>query len=283
LIEPTLRTISIRGVALALWEWPGDGPPLIFAHATGFHARCWDQVIRRLPGRHAYAMDLRGHGRSAKPEPPYPWRAFGRDIAELAELLDISGAIGVGHSMGGHSIVSSALQRPKTYSSLFLIDPTIFAPEVYGRKPLDSSFISRRRRYWNSPSEMFENFKARPPFAQWNPDVLRDYCEFGLLPSGTEFELACPPLVEASIYPLSSAVESNLHAELPNLTQDVVVVRGGIPWRIDRFDLNSSPTDPLLASRLRHATDILREGRSHYIPMETPDWVAEEISKSVPQ
>jgi lipase len=235
-------------------------------------------VTRALPGRRAIAIDLRGHGRSTKPEPPYPWRAFGQDVAEIAAHFGITGAIGIGHSMGGHSIVSSCIDRPETYSALCLIDPTIFAPGIYGKAPLDAAFITRRRRYWNSPSEMFQNFSVRPPFAQWKPEVLRDYCEFGLLPSGSEFELACPPLVEASIYPQSVNPASDLHAHIPSISQSVVVIRGGIPWNLERFDLNSSPTDPGLASRFPNARDILLEGRSHFIPMETPEWVAEQIA-----
>ena len=126
---------------------------------------------------------------------------------------------------------------------------------------------------------MFESFSGRPPFAQWQPEVLRDYCEYGLLPAGTEFELACPPLVEASIYPLSVAPESNLHGELETLTQPVVVVRGGIPWSPEKFDLSSSPTDPELASFFPHGRDVPLPGRSHFIPMEIPDWVAGEIAQ----
>jgi pimeloyl-ACP methyl ester carboxylesterase len=56
-------------------------------------------------------------------------------------------------------------------------------------------------------------------------------------------------------------------------------VRGGIPWNVERFDLSASPTTPDLASRFPHARDVLLEGRSHYIPMESPDLVAEELSR----
>ena len=118
----------MRGVDLAVWDWPGPGRAIFFAHATGFHARCWDELIRALPGHRAIAVDLRGHGRSAKPEPPYGWREFGEDVAEVARLLDVRDAVGVGHSMGGHSIALAAALRPEAFSSLLLVDPTIFAP-----------------------------------------------------------------------------------------------------------------------------------------------------------
>jgi pimeloyl-ACP methyl ester carboxylesterase len=276
--EPVLRIVPIRGIDLAIWEWPGEGPPLVFAHATGFHARCWDAVIRRLPGRRAIAIDLRGHGRSGKPDPPYPWRSIGQDVAEIAALLDLHSAIGIGHSMGGHSIVCSALLRPATYAALFLIDPTIFPPGYYGKAPLDSTFILRRRRYYSSLAEMLDRFRTREPFVKWHREVFRDYCEYGLLPAGDEFELACPPLVEASIYPLSVAPESDLNSELGSFPGPVVVVRGGIPWKMGTFDLNASPTDPDLAARFPQGRDVLLAGRSHFIPMEIPEWVAEEVA-----
>src|SRR5215216_1345039 len=105
---PVRSQVAVNGVELALFEWPGAGPPLLFAHAAGFHARCWDQVIGRLPGRHCYAVDLRGHGRSSKPPPPYDWRRFGEDVAALARALGLAGALGVGHSTGGHAVTLAA-------------------------------------------------------------------------------------------------------------------------------------------------------------------------------
>jgi hypothetical protein len=59
-----------------------------------------------------------------------------------------------------------------------------------------------------------------------------------------------------------------------------VVIRGGIPWNGEKFDLDSSPTDPALASRFPNGTDVLLEGRTHYIPMETPQLVAQAIAPS---
>jgi lipase len=275
---PSLDFVTVDGLRIAIWQWPGEGPPLLFAHATGFHARCWDQVIRDLPGRRAIAIDLRGHGRSDKPEPPYHWSAFGREVAAVAEQLELRDAIGIGHSMGGHSIVEAAAMRPDTFRSLLLIDPTIFEAAYYGQpRRHDASFILRRRNVWKSWEEMFERFRNRPPFAHWRPEVLRDYCEFGVLPQGEEYVLACPPHVEAAIYAASNEPESNLYPVIPNIRQPVTVVRGGHPWKLDSFDLNASPTALGLAAHFPNGRDVLLEGRNHYIPMETPELVAGAI------
>jgi pimeloyl-ACP methyl ester carboxylesterase len=275
---PSLDFLTVEGLHIAVWQWPGDGPPLLFAHATGFHARCWDQVIRELPGRRAIAIDFRGHGRSDKPEPPYHWNWFSRDVAGVAEQLNLSGAIGIGHSMGGHSIAEAAALVPAAFSSLLLVDPTIFEAAYYGMpRRHDASFILRRRNQWKSWEEMFERFRNRSPFAQWKPEVLRDYCEFGVLPQGDDYILACPPPVEASIYAASNAPEANLYPVLPGIQQPVTVMRADRPWNLGSFDLMASPTAPSLAARFPRGRDLVLEGRNHYIPMETPELVAQEI------
>jgi lipase len=276
-MSPSLRMLRANGLNLAVWEWPGEGPPLLFSHATGFHGRCWDEVIRRLPGRRAIAVELRGHGRSEKPEPPYCWLDFGVDVAEIANLLELRDAVGVGHSMGGHSMAVAAALRPQAFSSLLLVDPVIFPPEFYSLPQRDVSYVARRRNDWSSWTEMFERFRDRPPFAQWHPQVLRDYCEFGVLPENGRFVLGCPPAIEAAIYGASNAAGANPHALLGTIEQPVTVIRGGIPWSLEKFDLAASPCAPDLAARFRRGRDVWLEGRSHYIPMETPELVADEL------
>jgi lipase len=276
---PILKTVSAGGPDLAVWDWPGRDPALVFAHATGFHGRCWDQIARLFPSRRRIAVDFRGHGRSSKPEPPYRWPAFGRDLAEVAEQLSLAGAIGIGHSMGGHSVVAAAALRPRTFAALLLIDPTIFPPEYYGQGALDASFILRRRNTWNSPREMFERFRSRSPFATWQPEILRDYCEFGLLPEGDSFVLACPPAVEASIYGHSTAPEANLYGEIPHLTQPVVILRAGTVARPGVLELSASPTAPDLVRKFPRGCELHLKDRNHFIPMEWPEGVAEEIGR----
>lgn len=276
--EPQLHKINVRGIELAAWEWPGEGPLLFFVHGTGFHGRVWDTTIRALAGRRVLSFELRGHGRSSKPAPPYPWAEFGHDLAAAAESLGIEGAIGIGHSTGAHALVTATVDRPSTFASLLLIDPTIFPREFYGAYQGDSSFIERRRNLWLSPEEMMERFRSRVPFSLWHADVLRDYCTYGLLPEGDHFMLACPAEIEAAVYREAAVPAADLHGLVPSITQPVTVVRGGIPWAPGVFNLNASPTAPDLASCFPHGRDLLLEGRTHYIPMESPEWVAEQVA-----
>ena len=89
--EPALRRIRVNDCELAYverhLELKGHGPTLLLVHATGFHARVWDQIIARLPACHSIALDQRGHGRSEKTSID-DWRTLGQDQAALVEALD---------------------------------------------------------------------------------------------------------------------------------------------------------------------------------------------------
>ena len=273
--SPEPRTIRAGDVELAAWEWPGEGPALVFAHATGFHGRVWDTIVRRFPGRRRVAIDHRGHGRSSKPAPPYLWPAFGNDLRAAVDALGLAGAIGIGHSMGGHTVAAAG----EVFSALLLIDPTIVPRNRYGERMPDVSFIRRRKNRWTSPSEMFERFHGRAPFSSWRTEILRDYCEHGLLPQGGHFVLACPPEVEASIYEHARDASSDIYPAISQLEQPVTVVRSAVRGKPGVFDLSASPTAPDLASHFRDARDVCLEDRNHYIPMTSPEIVAEEITR----
>lgn len=274
--SPKPIEVANEGLTLAVWEWAGAEPTLLFAHATSFHGRCWDAVIREFPGRRCVAIEARGHGRSSKPAPPYHWGAFARDLTAIADALGVRSAIGIGHSAGGHSVAAVAASRPEVFSALVLVDPTIRPPEAYDTPPFDVSFVRKRRVRWSSPDEMFERFRGRGNFDRWKPEVLRDYCEFGLLRDGDEFVLACPPEVEASIYESSKEPETRLHDVLGSVRVPVKVLRAGYAGDLS---FSTSPTDPGLASRFPNGEDVLLDGYSHFIPMEGPEVVVRQIRR----
>ena len=243
---------------------------MLLCHATGFHGRCWDQVLRHLLGRHVIAVDFRGHGQSGKAQ-DYAWRRFGEDLAELTAHVGVKNAVGVGHSMGGHAVTLAAALNPDAFRSLVLLDPVILPQEQYRgpQPPLD--FVLRRRNQWTSPDEMFERFRTRPPFDRWAEGVLRDYCDYALIGP----QLACPPEVEAFIYAHSCDFDANIYAELAAVSQPALVVRSRDPYTYGKFD--GSATAPDLAARFPHGQDLHWTHVSHFIPMEAPSETAELI------
>jgi len=284
-MPPDFRIIPANTQQIASYEWSGTQPTLLFAHATGFHARCWDQVIAHLPDHHRIALDSRGHGQSSKPAPPegYRWKENGRDIATAAQALDLHGAVGIGHSWGGYGMVIAAALEPDRFSRLILLDPVIVPDEVYTGVLDGVHFSAKRRADWSSPDEMFNRFKDREPFARWDVRVLHDYCDYGLLPKDDGgFTLACPPAIESSIYPQFSGM--NPYEEVAAVNVPVLVVRfGGRESGAITSDFSASPTAPNLASRFKNGHDRVVEGVSHFAPMEDPARIAALISEFITQ
>ncbi|MGI8741507.1 MAG: alpha/beta fold hydrolase [Bryobacteraceae bacterium] len=278
--EPTETHVSIHDIDLAVWHWPGELPAIVLCHPTGFHARCWDQIVARLPNRLCIAPDFRGHGRSSKPQPPYHWRSFGEDVAGLLREWDIRDAVGVGHSMGGHATVLAAALQPRAFARLLLLDPVIRPRAAYTGPVAEVDFVLRRRNFWDSPEQMFERFQSRPPFQSWDAAILRDYCNFGLLPAATGdgFVLACPPAIEASIYAHNSERQSDLYAEIQHIQIPVHIIRSSGEFGASNFQ--ASPTAPDLASFFPHGQDTPLTGATHFFPMEAPGLTAQLIAAS---
>jgi pimeloyl-ACP methyl ester carboxylesterase len=224
---------------------------------------------------------MRGHGRSDGPAPPYHWPDFARDVAAAARALELDDALAVGHSKGGYAIALSAARDPGPFGRLLLIDPVILPRERYGTSYGQEHFAARRRNTWASPDEMFERFKDREPFSRWDPAVLRDYCDYGLLPNtdGEGYVLACPPAIEAATY-AGSAAGGEIYDALPNLHIPVRILRarnGGEQAPGEPMDMSRSPTAPDIASAFPDAEDVYLPQYSHFIPMEDPGFVAAQV------
>ena len=282
----TEHRVAVRGVELVYFEWGRRaGPTVLMLHATGFHARCWDGVIRALgDGCHVIAVDQRGHGRSTK-APPYDWSQFGADAAAFVEALGLDDVIGVGHSMGGHAAVQAAGTHPDRFRALLLVDPVILDPAGYTMPtPIpeaDDHPVSRRRNRWTSPREMFDRFKDRFPFSAWDPAILMDYCRFGIVPDGDGFVLGCPPTVEAAIY--TGSAGRDLRETIGRIEQPVVVLRARARQRSvgddgGAVDFSRSPTWAGLADAFPNGRDCHYPELTHFIPMQAPNLVAEHIT-----
>lgn len=289
--EPVLHHRVANGIDQAWFEWRperrGRGPSLCLVHATGFHGRVWDQVVRHLPGHHVIAIEQRGHGRSQAADFD-GWEDFGRDLAALAAALDLQGAVGAGHSLGGHALVQAAAFEPGRFSQLLLIDPTIFAPADYHGPPLAPGTLhpaAARKNHFESAQAMFDRFKGRPPYDAFQPEALMDYCRHGLCPadSGSGWQLACAPAFEGKVYPLSLH-NPGIYASIRALQMPVLVVRARagdpavLPW-----DPLGSPTWPALAQEFRHGRDLLLADKTHMLPMEDPALVARLIAQAIGQ
>lgn len=279
---PVTRFYPAGGIDLAVHEWASEGGrvPLVFAHATGFHGRVWDTIIAAFPDHPVYAIDLRGHGLSHA-GPISDWRVLASDVAAFLAQAGLSDAVGIGHSMGAHTLLQVAADHSAAFSRLVLFDPVILAPDYY--TAAETLFTAdnphpaiRRKRDFASAEAMSERFAARDPYDLFDPRVFADYCRHGLVPtaSGEGMELACAPEVEASVYASSRSNGAILEAaravDIP-----VLVVRAK---HTSLNDFKSSPTWPGLAGTLPKGTDLYRPDMTHFHPFQDPEDAARIIA-----
>jgi pimeloyl-ACP methyl ester carboxylesterase len=241
----------------------------------------WDAIIARFPEHPAHAIDLRGHGQTGG-GPVEDWRVLAQDVAAFLAQAGISGAVGIGHSMGAHTLLQVAADNPGRFARLVLFDPVILAPEFYAPdEPLYSADnphpAIRRKRDFASPEAMIERFRERDPYNLFDPRVFEDYCRHGLVPapSGEGMELACAPEDEASVYASSRSnpgiLEAAKHVAIP-----VLVVRA---LHTTLNDFKSSPTWPELAKVLPQGTDLYRPDMTHFHPFQDPADAARIIAE----
>jgi len=125
----TERIQVAEGVDLAVDRWSPDtdgspGAPFLLVHGLASNARMWDGVASSLTanGHPVVTVDLRGHGRSAKPDGPYDVPSVARDLTVLIERLGLDGPIVAGQSWGGNVVLELAASHPAAASAIVCVD-----------------------------------------------------------------------------------------------------------------------------------------------------------------
>ena len=102
-----------------------QGPPVVLIHGYTDNARDWVPLIPYLSNRlRLIVVDIRGHGRSDKPECCYTRIDFAYDIKLLLDALRIARADVVGHSLGSMITQVLAEEWPQRVGKVVLVSST---------------------------------------------------------------------------------------------------------------------------------------------------------------
>jgi pimeloyl-ACP methyl ester carboxylesterase len=122
-----MSEFKIAGLA---GEEAGEGVPVVLLHgltATRRYVVMGSKNLER--GGHRVVMyDARGHGRS-DPAEAYGYGELADDLLGLLDDRGIDRAVLAGASMGAHTLIRFALQRPERAAALVVITPA-FDPEA---------------------------------------------------------------------------------------------------------------------------------------------------------
>ena len=115
------------GMELAADVWTPaapSAPPFLLVHGLASNARTWDGVAAALvaDGHPVVSVDLRGHGRSSKPDGPYDVPTVADDLAVLIEWLEIKRPVVAGQSWGGNVVLELAARHPGATRGIVCVD-----------------------------------------------------------------------------------------------------------------------------------------------------------------
>lgn len=123
-VDP-LMLPAVDGTSLSVRLLPGDAHPFVLVHGLASNALLWREVAQRLNERgHPVAcVDLRGHGRSERPENGHNTGAAAHDLGALLTGLGWSDRrpIAAGQSWGGNVVLRAAHDDPR-WSGVTAVD-----------------------------------------------------------------------------------------------------------------------------------------------------------------
>lgn len=268
---------SIDGVNIALHDFGGTGSPVLLSHATGFHAHCWEPLADDLSKRHhVIGFDHRGYGDAETVDPAtIEWRQYGNDALAAARALSAKHGgepvVGVGHSMGGASLLMASLVEPSLFKCLFVFEPIVFPPpdDAASERPPNplAGGARKRKSTFESFNAALENFTSKPPMASFHPQARAAYVQHGFkqMPDGT-VALKCLPEHEARTYETGGT-----HGTWDDLTRITVptYVISGAPAPFQPSGIAAS-----IAERIPQSTYVQYDNMGHFGPLEHPHELA---------
>jgi pimeloyl-ACP methyl ester carboxylesterase len=110
-VDPVMMP-AVDATSLSVRLLPGDARPFVLVHGLASNALLWREVAEQLNrlGHAVACVDLRGHGRSTRPEDGYNTAAAAHDLGALLAALGWSDRrpIAAGQSWGGNVVLRAA-------------------------------------------------------------------------------------------------------------------------------------------------------------------------------
>jgi pimeloyl-ACP methyl ester carboxylesterase len=146
---------------------------MLCIHGGAAHAHWFDFVAPGFTAdHHVLALDLRGHGDSARADPStYAWKTFADDINAFVEKMDLRDFVLVGHSMGGMVSLVYAAAHPERIGRLVIVDSIMLMPMERVTKMRE--FGARPAKGYATEDELVARYRLEPADTQMAaPEVI---------------------------------------------------------------------------------------------------------------
>ena len=188
----TERVPTREGIELAADRWAPaagaiSGTPFVLVHGLASNARLWDGSAARLTalGHPVVTVDLRGHGRSSKPDEGYDVPTVAHDLADVIDRLKLDHPIVVGQSWGGNVALELAVAWPDRIRGIALVDGGWLEPRaVFADWPACRATLSPPRLAGRPLAELEGHLRSSHP--DWPETGTRGtLANFEIRPDGT--------------------------------------------------------------------------------------------------
>ncbi|MFV3126282.1 alpha/beta fold hydrolase [Niveispirillum sp. KHB5.9] len=243
----------------------GAGRPLLLVHGWATHAGFFRPQLEDLARAfRVVAIDLRGHGRSRGADADLSIDLLARDVAELADHLDLRDMLVVGWSMGAMVLWRALLDGLTARTAgMAVIDmaPRVINGEGWELGLRGSSAAKSARQ---SLAAMVANWPAVAPRVAGRIFAEGGEAEHATLRHWAEAEVAASD-APAMARLWSSLIAQDFRADLAPLSLPVLVAHG------NRSRLYSAATAQALAALLPRAVTVGFDGSGHAPHLERPE------------
>ncbi|MHB8770430.1 MAG: alpha/beta fold hydrolase [Syntrophales bacterium] len=275
---PQIRTQNVGDAALSYLLYEGEGPPLLFLHATGFHPWLWHPLARELADRYRIISPSFCDYRMADPEAGgLNWATLAEDTVRLCALLNLEKPFLVGHSMGATILIIAAAHFGLPASGMVLIEPILLPAEFY-RMPLHvdehplASRAIKRTNYWRDRDDALRYLRSRALFQGWDGEMLDLYVRYGMTGrSDGGLQLTCSPEREAALF--MGGKQFDPWPLLPHISCPVLIVEG--EKSENRGIIDTGRIQSAIPGCTRHVVN----DAGHLLPMERPREVTRLIEE----
>ncbi|KAI9226523.1 MAG: Alpha/Beta hydrolase protein [Piptocephalis tieghemiana] len=190
----------------------GKGPTLLFAHGLGSCKEMWFPILIRMAKLGfrgtCITYDIRNHGESATVNAPTMKRLKNQfrcsentaDIRAIIRGWNLwEPLIGVGHSIGGCSILMAEVEQPYTFKAIVGVEIVSWCESVAHMNSSDLRNILIRKTDNKRGREEARAFMRKSPhYALWEPEALDTFLQYGVQNArdGKGIELKCSPSTE---------------------------------------------------------------------------------------
>jgi pimeloyl-ACP methyl ester carboxylesterase len=161
--------LKANQIELQVREYEHEGDAIIFLHFSGANLMMWERVVPYFQEQYRLILvDLRGHGKSDKPETGYHMDEMARDVVGIMQQLKLERAHIVGSSLGAEVGLSLAANYPEKVLSLVCDGafPSEFGPY--------STWEGSEKDFEEHVASQLETIRNRPETVYPSVDALVD-------------------------------------------------------------------------------------------------------------